>query len=104
VEPAAHQPNPTDNRFFVRGAIDSANAAHLQVDLDEEIGTSDDDLVIDCRELSFIDSSGLGLLLNTQQTLRELGRRLRIVNADHATQRVLQLMGLVGDMRDNELE
>jgi anti-anti-sigma factor len=97
VEPAAHQPNPTDARFFVRGEIDSANAAGLQVDLDDEIGVSIDDLVVDCSELAFIDSSGLIVLLLTQQTLRELGRDLRIVNADRATRRVLALMGLVAD-------
>jgi anti-anti-sigma factor len=100
VEPGAAESHPHVHRFFVRGAIDAASAAELQVDLDDEIGTSASDLVLDCRELAFIDSSALVVLLRTQQTLHELGRQLRVINADRATERVLQLMGLTGDYGD----
>ena len=85
---------PYEYRFFVRGDVYGPGAAELQVDLDEAIGTTNDDLVVDCCGLTSIDTSGLVVLLRTQQTLRELGRRLRIVNADDATERLLDLMGL----------
>ena len=85
---------PYEYRFFVRGDVDVAGAAELQVNLDEAIGTTYDDLVVDCCGLTSIDSSGLVVLLRTQQTLRELGRRLRVVNADDATERLLDVMGL----------
>jgi anti-anti-sigma factor len=95
VERCAIESKPFEYRFFVRGDVDDAGAVELQVDLDEAIGMNNDDLVVDCCGLTSIEPSGLMVLLRTRQTLRELGRKLRVVNADDTTERLIDQMGLV---------
>ena len=93
---------PSEHRFFVRGEIDIANAADLQTDLDIEIRAHDDDIVVDCCGLTFIDSSGLAVLVQAQQRLQELGRTLRVTNADHMTERLFEIMGLTNAFQVND--
>jgi anti-anti-sigma factor len=61
----------------------------------EAIEFNNADLVIDCAEVTFIDSSGLAVLVAVQRGLQTLGRRLRIANATRATKRVIEVAGLV---------
>ena len=93
MEPAA-PPNPNFFVFCVEGAIDLSTAAELQVDLDEAIGCHEGDLVVDCGGLTFIDSRGLAVLVETQRTLDALGRELRVVNVDYTIERLFAVMGL----------
>jgi anti-sigma B factor antagonist len=80
--------------FYVRGEIDVASAASLHATLDDAIAFNNADLMIDCSEVTLIDSSGLAVLVATQRDLRTTGRRLRIANATRATKRVIEVAGL----------
>ncbi len=95
MEPAPNlSPEPHYFAFFVAGDVDLAAARELQVDLDEAIGCHEGDLVLDCSGLTFIDSSGLAVFVNTQRTLDDLGRELRVVNVDYTIERLFAVMGL----------
>jgi anti-anti-sigma factor len=91
-------------RFFLRGDIDIATAPDLQRALDEWIhaATSDDTLILDCCGLTFLDSSAVAVILHTQRLLTQEGRELRIVNADRAAARVLDVLGLTAMFHVNE--
>ena len=54
----------------------------------------DMDLLIDCTDLTFIDSSGIAVLVRTQQMLAARGHRLRIVKATATIERLFQVTGL----------
>jgi anti-anti-sigma factor len=51
-------------------------------------------LVLDLREVSFIDSVGLGVLVRLRNVARHLGKQLVLVRVPRCVQRLLDLTGL----------
>jgi anti-anti-sigma factor len=84
----------TERRFLLRGEIDIAAAPKLRADLDAEVAPGGADLVVDCSELTFIDSSGLSVLLAVLRELQESGHALRLARTSNAIARVIQVAGL----------
>jgi anti-sigma B factor antagonist len=83
-------------RVALSGDLDVASAAQVEerlVALDEPGAPCD--LVIDLSGLSFIDSTGLSLLINTDSRVRRAGRHVTIVSGKGAPRRLLQTTGLV---------
>jgi anti-sigma B factor antagonist len=88
-----------EHRFFLSGEVDLANATDVEADLCRVVHASDDDLIIDCNQLSFIDSSGIYALQRTQHLLQEQGRDFRIVHAGRQPRRIFAILGLLEDLR-----
>lgn len=76
------------------GELDLANAAAVEAELDTAFGDGNGGIVLDLAELTFIDSTGIALLINAVG--REDGNaRLRIVpSRGLAVNRVLKATGL----------
>ncbi len=51
-------------------------------------------MILDLRELEFMDSTGLGLLVTTNKRAREAGRRFALVKGGQQVQRLLSLTGV----------
>jgi anti-sigma B factor antagonist len=83
----------TNGHFYLRGELDAVTAPAVQAALKDALA-DDMDLLVDCTELTFIDSSGIAVLVRTQQMLAARGRRLRIVNAKATIERLFQVTGL----------
>ena len=88
--------------FFVRGEVDIATAPRLQCELEERVRAGGGDLVLDCRELTFIDSSGIAAIVRTHRRLVGEGRELRIVNANRQARLALDVSGLTDVLHVNE--
>jgi anti-anti-sigma factor len=52
------------------------------------------DVLLDLSDVTFVDASSLGVLMDTHRTLAEHGHTFRIVNPTRAVTRVLGLTGL----------
>lgn len=52
-------------------------------------------LLLDLRQLRFIDSTGLSLLINADGRARKAGRRVTVVPGDGAPRRLLDTTGLI---------
>jgi anti-sigma B factor antagonist len=83
------------HRISLSGELDLANSATVETELETVLADGECELVVDMRELEFIDSTGIALLVAT------LGRddperpRVRFVPSAHtAVTRVLDLTGL----------
>ena len=63
----------------VRGRLDAANATRAQTFLDKV----ESECVIDMRELEYISSAGLGVLLRTHKRLMADGGGLKLINVNH---------------------
>ncbi|MEV6716253.1 STAS domain-containing protein [Lentzea sp. NPDC051208] len=79
--------------LHVRGEIDMASTEPLHEDISARL-TNGDDVVIDCTDITFMDSSGLSALINAQASAQRRGVRLVVVANDHAVLRPLQVTGL----------
>ena len=71
------------------GELDMATAPHLEEQVAELRGSGFEELVMDLRELDFIDSTGLKLLLG----LRE-GGSLMLIDGDEPVKRLFDLSGV----------
>jgi anti-anti-sigma factor len=84
------QPTVHSTTVRVAGEVDLACAHRLRAALRGLTG----DAVLDCSELSFIDSTGLSVLLGAHRRFEAEGRRLRLVGVSPAVHRTLHVAGL----------
>ena len=85
--------------FFVvaaTGELDVYTSPNLRQSLDSVLAEGAEKVVVDLTGLSFIDSSGLGVLVGTQKRIKELPRgSFAVVCHDGSTvRRLLTLTGL----------
>ena len=83
-----------ERRFALRGEIDLAAAGEVRSKLLVLVNATNDDLVLDCADLSFIDSQGIKVLVETQRLLAIDGRGFRMVNVEGMTRRSISVLGL----------
>lgn len=78
----------------VSGELDLVSVGALQDTLDElrDVGWSS--VVLDLRQLTFIDSTGLSLLLQAERAARREGSSFAIVDGSPAVARLLEVVGL----------
>jgi anti-anti-sigma factor len=78
----------------VSGDLDIAGVGTLQETLDELRSTGWSHIVLDLRELTFIDSSGLAVLLHAERLARRADATFAIIDGSPALARLLQIVGL----------
>jgi anti-sigma B factor antagonist len=85
---------PATPVVVVRGEIDVATSPQLRNDLSTLIAGGARHLTLDFTAVSFVDSSGLGVLVGTYKRLREDGGSIRIVGAQPSVRKVFEITGL----------
>ena len=86
----------TDNTARVRmiGELDIGTAQEAESEIRQAESADATTVVLDLGGLTFMDSTGLRLLVSADARAREAGRRLAIVRGPDAVQRVIELTGL----------
>lgn len=78
----------------LEGEVDPATAPKLTKALDQVIDSGGDtDVELDCRGLTFLDSSGIAVLVDALQRLDLQGRRLFTTGTTGMVARVLDISG-----------
>ena len=78
-------------RLLVRGELDMETGPRLDEQIRELEAQRPAVLVLDLREVSFFDSTGLQLVLDADVRAREEGRRFVVLPGDGEPLRVLEL-------------
>ena len=81
-------------RVIVAGELDAASAVSLSEQLRHVTSDLVGDLSVDVGLLSFIDSTGLSLLVSLHKKVGALGHTLTICDPTPPTRRLLQITGL----------
>jgi anti-sigma B factor antagonist len=76
------------------GEIDVYTAPLVREKLDEQIQAGRTDLVVDLTEVSFLDSTGLGVLVGRLKLARTRGGSMRLVGTDDRVLKVFSITGL----------
>jgi anti-sigma B factor antagonist len=79
----------------VGGEIDLLSAPELRQAIDEALATGGLELWIDLTATEFMDSSGLHALLEAQERVCELRRRLTIICPPGSVRRLFEVAGVV---------
>jgi|SRR6266705_1971379 len=78
----------------VEGEIDAHTAPQLKSAIAALVDQGNFELVADLEQVTFMDSTGLGVLVGALKRVREKGGDLRIVCTRRAILRVLEITGL----------
>ena len=87
----------SDNALMVkiRGEIDAGSVNSLRRKIDVEYDCSAaKNMVFDFKEVGFMDSSGIGLIIGRYKRVAALGGVIRIKNANKTVKRIIELSGL----------
>lgn len=86
--------------FKIKGELDLKCADALRKRLDQEIRKSGaKHLILDFAGVSFIDSSGLGVILGRYRKLAPLGGKISIRNCNNQVYRIMEISGLTRIMQ-----
>ncbi len=79
----------------IKGEIDHHTAKSLRAELDKFVITMQPEtLAIDLGNITFMDSSGIGLIIGRYKLLKECGGKLEIRRPQPYIRRVLKLAGI----------
>lgn len=81
-------------RLALRGELDLSTVSQVEEELRRVEAAEPELVVLDLGELSFLDSTGLRLIVTADQRARENGRRLAIVKGPESVQRVFAITRL----------
>ena len=77
------------------GDIDHHSAKEMRETADENIDIySPKVLIIDFKEVSFMDTSGIGLIMGRYKLMHSIGGQVEIVNLSPYLKRIINLSGL----------
>jgi anti-sigma B factor antagonist len=84
-----------DERIVVHvaGEVDLANAPELDQQLASVMSETPSQLIVDLTDVTFMDSTGLGVLVRALKRSRELEIRLDLIVTN---ERVLKVIGITG--------
>ena len=77
-----------------KGNLDMASAAQMRQKLQDHLNAGEARLVVDLREVAYIDSAGLGEVVRAMKRAREAGGDLRLCGLSDDVLRLFELTGL----------
>jgi anti-sigma B factor antagonist len=95
LELSESEPRPHCRVIAVAGELDLAVAGQLESALARTAGVGE--VLIDLGACEFLDSTGLALLVNTRNAMRDEGRRLAAFAPSAQVARLIEVTGLADD-------
>ena len=87
--------NNTIVTSYISGEIDHHSAKHIREEIDECIGrVTPKLLVLNFKDVSFMDSSGIGLVMGRYKLMQSIDGKLSVTNTSPHIKRVMKLAGL----------
>lgn len=80
---------------FLSGDIDHHNAAYIREAVDDIVDSCHaKHLVLNFKDVAFMDSSGIGLIMGRFKKMQAMGGTVVVAGAKSATKRILMLSGI----------
>ncbi|MCX8129170.1 MAG: STAS domain-containing protein [Clostridia bacterium] len=79
---------------FVSGEVDIYTSQKLKEKLYSIVDTAQKDLRIDCGELNYIDSTGLGIFVGTLKKAKQNDKKIYICNLKDSIKKLFLITGL----------
>jgi anti-sigma B factor antagonist len=81
-------------KVTVSGEVDIYTSQKLKDRLYSIIDTAQSDLKIDCRNLNYIDSTGLGIFVATLKKAKQYSRSIHLYNLKESIKKLFLITGL----------
>ncbi len=93
--PVRIEKNKNITTAYLSGEIDHHSSVYIREQIDSAINTvSPRELCLDFMQVSFMDSSGIGLVMGRYKLMHAIGGRLRVRGVNKSTMKVMKLAGL----------
>ena len=79
----------------VSGEVDVSNAVDIKTAIKDQLTTGISKIVIDFREVSYIDSFGIGVLVSGLTTVRKTDGSLKLADLSESVEKIFQLAKLL---------
>ena len=77
------------------GEIDQSNATEIREKIDREISLNNmKNLVLDFDKVTFMDSSGIGMLIGRVKLIKARGGKILIIRTQPQVDKIIELAGL----------
>jgi anti-anti-sigma factor len=91
--------DPRVTVLAVSGDLDLATSEQLERSISDAAGSRPSEIVLDLRQVNFMDSSGLRAIVASGEELGGSGTRVCIDGLSGAAQRLLEVTGLIEHLR-----
>lgn len=78
----------------VGGEVDIYDAPEMKSQLHKCIDQTPADLILDCAQLSYIDSTGMGVLISVLKHIKDIGKQMRIIHLSPYIYKIFSITGL----------
>ncbi len=85
-------------QLTVKGEVDVSNAPELRSAIHGALDSDIDSLVVDISQVSYIDSTGIGVLVGARHRAADESVAFELLNPQPNVLRVLTLLGMVEDL------
>ncbi|URA09502.1 STAS domain-containing protein [Thermospira aquatica] len=92
--------------FDIKGEIDLYNAPEIKDKIKDEINKGKVNIIINLDKVSYIDSSGIGVLISSLSNLKKVGGALKLINVYASVRKVFELTKLTSffEIYDSEAD
>jgi anti-sigma B factor antagonist len=92
--------------FDINGEIDLYNAPEIKEKIKEEMNKNKVNIIINLDKVTYIDSSGIGVLISSLSNLKKVGGGLKLINVYASVRKVFELTKLTSffDIYDSEAD
>lgn len=78
----------------VEGDVDASSSIHLDKAINEAVEKGQKNIVIDCSELQYISSAGLGVFMSYIQDFEDSGSKFVLFGLSEKVANVFEILGL----------
>lgn len=89
-----HEIKDNDYVVILAGNLDRENAYEIDLTLRKAIHSHKDRILVDCRNLNYITSEGIGIFLSSLPLIREKGMDLVFCGLQPKTKEIFEILGL----------
>ncbi len=81
---------------FIKGEIDHHTAPDIREIIDDAVVSVEkaEVLVLDFSEVTFMDSSGVGLVMGRYRLIAGMGKKLKVVNLSSRDYKIMKMSGI----------
>ena len=80
--------------FKLVGEVDISNAHYFKKQLETALNEKKQNITIDLSELTYIDSTGLGVIIGVYGTIKKDGLSIKVMNPRENVKKLLNISGL----------
>jgi stage II sporulation protein AA (anti-sigma F factor antagonist) len=91
--------------IYLEGEIDHHKTGIIRDDIDSCLGNIKK-IVFNFNSVTFMDSSGVGLILGRYRKVNKIGGKVAVINLNHKIKRIFEISGLFNFIQqyENEIE